>query len=508
MGFFRDNLLYIASLIIVTSVVFGNIFGNEFVWDDQFFITDWQAIRSWSSLPDVLAGALPPQFSGAFRPGLILLYLIYYQVFGTNPLGWHIQSVAVHVTNTLLVYFILKLLMRKNAGPFPFFGGVIFGVHPIHTEAVTYIAASINTVGVLFFLAAFLSYVKRRYVFALLLAIAAFFTYEFTLTLPVILLLYHWCMEKKKITDKKSIMSVLPFFAGVGGYVIARSFAIHTLSRGTYLLGSFYLTMLAMSKVFLAYIGLLVMPLFQSVNHTLPGGIVSGYYIDLKEAAVRNQSILDPETLAAIVMIGIIGVIGWKVRKKIPLASFGIGWFFITLLPASNIIPVQELMAERYLYIPSFGFLLAFLGCIRYGITLENNRIAKRMLVVGGVALIFLYSVLTIARNAVWATPITLWEDTVKKSPTGEIAYYNLGNAYREKGEFDKAIDAYRRAIANKPKSMGSFINMGTIYMERGEYPQALASFQSALAIDPRDPANRARVEAALEALGRTGYNK
>ncbi len=549
----NNRKIQILIIIVLTVIAYSNIFGNKFVWDDQFFIQDWQEIRDPNNWALMLTGAEPAQFSGAFRPGMSLSFWLFYQLFGQNLLGWHLQSLLIHLLCIVLIYFIISEIVnvipsetrnlsrmrvsnklrdfsvvslpQNDKRWIPFIVALLFGLHPIHTESVTYIDASVNNIGLAFFLGSFYLFLKGKLGWSGILGGLAFFTYEMTLSLPILMGLYLYLYRfrvKPGMTEWSRMVGVIRvvggYFAIAGVYLLIRVMTIHTVGRGGYPLDSFYLTMLTMSKVFIQYLWLLILPMNQTVNHTLPGGIISGYYIDLKSAAISAQSFWDPLVLGGLGILAGLGWLGWVMRKRQSLISFGIGWFLITLLPASNLIPVQEFMAERYLYLPSVGFLLVaaylifnlkfkifnqflrfkFLNTKNY---LEIRNYKLEILLIVLIALSFGY--LTYQRNQVWHDAISLWSDTVNKSPLSEIAYYNLGNAYRASGQQDLAIDSYKHAILDKPASMGSYINLGSIYFSESKLDLAENAFRGALQIDPNSATNYNNLGSVLTEEGK-----
>lgn len=132
----------------------------------------------------------------------------------------------------------------------------------------------------------------------------------------------------------------------------------------------------------------------------------------------------------------------------------------------------------------------------------ENSMKIKNLALIIVMVIAITYGYLTFQRNTAWQSNLTLWLDTTKKSPTSEIAHYNLGNAYYRRAESDKAIEEYRKAIANKPNSMGSYINLGAIYLEQGKLDLSLSAYQKALAIDPRSATNHNNVGAVYAEKG------
>jgi len=280
-----------------------------------------------------------------------------------------------------------------------------------------------------------------------------------TITLPLLLVLYEWIFRVSSVIPvytgiqrKKDwipafagmTQRVWPYFAGAAGFFVVR-FALGVgLGRGEYLAYSFFHTQLTMMKMWVKYLFLLVWPVTLSHNHTVVQGFEAFMTPYSDQAAILSQTILDPEILLSIGIIGGIGVIGGKMRKKMPILSFCIGWFFVSMLPVAYFFPQGTAIAEKYLYIASFGFVLA----VAWG--LGKIRGIRVIGVIGVIAL--LYGVRTIVRNADWRSPRTLWEYEARIHPDSELAYYNLGIIYGEAGEREKAVAAYSKAIDLKPQ--------------------------------------------------------
>lgn len=129
-----------------------------------------------------------------------------------------------------------------------------------------------------------------------------------------------------------------------------------------------------------------------------------------------------------------------------PLVSFGIGWFFVSLLPVLYIFPQGTAIAEKYLYTASVGFVLV----AGFFFTLPRVPRSLRIFIVG--LLVIFYGVRTFTRNFDWRSPIALWEHETVVHPQSELAYYNLGVYYTEAGERARAAAAYRKALELKPQ--------------------------------------------------------
>ena len=336
---------------------------------------------------------------------------------------------------------------------------------------------------------------KNLYYFASLFAfILALFSKEMAVTLPLVIILYDLCFKSK---DKAKVIYkqggyYLGFFLVLAFYLFVRFFVFfNPLKSLDYLGGSIYLTFLTMLKVFALYLKLLLLPI----------NLCADYVVKV------SSSPFEPLVAGGIGLLVILLIISFKLYKwersselgLSRLVSFAILYFFITLLPVSNIIPLGILMAERLLYIPSLGFCIVLAVILAKIPQLKIKRVGsdptKAPILMWGLtplksaSILFLillfYSITTINRNKIWANDFVLWEETVKNSPESFISHYNLGNKYRERGMYKRAIDEYGYAIALKPDSANAYNNRGTVYRERGEYEQAIKDYNKAIELEP-----------------------
>ena len=554
-------------ILFLTVLAYSNIFQNQFVLDDSTFVTDWEQIRSFKNVPDLLMGNVPPVHKGVYRPIRSLLYLFYYHLFGVNPVWWHLHSLLVHLFSTVLVFLIVEQICKtydvrfkkeenqeKNNTSYiihnksrlvAFITSLLFGLHPIHTEAITYIAASMEMTGVVFFFASFFFYLKatsnkqeaiRRKKLPLsllsyLFATLAFFTYEMTLTLPLLILLYEFTLGRfargpatssfppvlvrkdakaselravgspsKRVTPRFSIF-IIPYFLLATIYAFIRVFLVHATSRGDYLAYSFYHTMLTMIKVFIQYMQLLMFPYNISYLHELVPGFDSWmtHYNNLY--SILSQSLLDPPiVLGLLVIAGLLGV-AIVCLKRLPLISFCILWFFISLFPVSYIFPQGIALAEKYLYIPSFGFVLltgyviSKMYDLRFiptqsGFTNNTYYILHHRFLpkaIFGLVLIIssLYLYLTFTRNMDWKDSETFWLATLKEHPKSSLASYTLGTIYSSKHDNTKALEFYQKTIQIEPRFWEAHFNLGNMYFGINRFDEAKNEYEKVLTLNP-----------------------
>ncbi|MBI4691015.1 MAG: tetratricopeptide repeat protein [Nitrospirae bacterium] len=178
------------------------------------------------------------------------------------------------------------------------------------------------------------------------------------------------------------------------------------------------------------------------------------------------------------------------------LISFGIFWFFIALSVESSIIPRNDFILEHRLYLPSIGLIIAFSTAIFYFASRITHyasqtrllslisRLSVPLLLATAVIIL---SIATYQRNTVWQTEVSLWEDTVSKSPKKAQANFALGNAYHSIGHEDKAIVSYRIAIKSNPYYIAAYKNLAISYISQGLFDEAIEQFQTAMRFMPKD---------------------
>ncbi len=476
-------------VVAITILVYLNIFPNQFVIDDHIFIEQWKTIRDVRNIPQLIKGELPPPHGGVYRPVRSLLYLSYYHIFGTNPIGWHLHSIFVHIASTMLIYLIvekLPLFKKKNQQEFlAFVTSLLFGLHPIHTEAITYIAASMEMTGIPLMFAAFYFYLskhQKRTLLMALFALLAFLTYEMTLVLPILIVFYDFVFHR---LTKKNWLTVIKGYGPIVGSVLAMLFIrmvmLKITSRGDYLGYSFYHTMLMMPKVMVRYILLLIWPFNISYIHELAPGFESFMTHYSRIESILTQSIFDWNVLGSIgLLLALIGIAS-VVRKKYPVVTFGIGWFFISLLPVSYIIPQGIALAEKYLYSASFGFVL-LLGYICTVLYRNKYKIVVILIIT---LISVLYGYLTIRRNFDWRNEITFWQKVVAQHPQSAFGWYQLGVNLGQVTHLDEASQAYVRAISFEPQFYEAYFNLGNIFRQQKKKDQAQNMYELALKANP-----------------------
>jgi len=484
------NLLLIFIIITAGTIVYVNTFKNEFVWDDHIYIEENIPIKGFKYLPTFF---YTPTHGNLYRPLRELDKAAVYNFFGLNVFGYHLNSLLLHLGISVLAYLIIFKLTSKKL--LSFLSGLLFAVHPIHTERVANMTAGFDLIGALFLLLAILFYIiysknlKIRYLiysgFAYILALLGA---EEAAMFPLIILFYELIFGEKL---KKTTLKAKQFFAAciliTTIYFWIRFSIIKDIGRAAvYPGGNLFYTMLTMTKVFVKYILLLIFP----------------FNLNLEHFVAVEKSLSITVIFSAILLILFLACTLWLTfnsenrSNNFKLTAFMSAFYFITLIPASNVVPLFTFMAERYLYVPSIAFcvLLALLltkitrGSLLINILGGKSRTDKKNALIIGIILIAIivlsYSIGTISRNSDWRTDLLLWSKTYEDNPSSSRVANNLGQAYMESGRLDESSFYISRAIELDQTNQFAFNNLGVFYAKTGNYTNAITAFIEAIKIN------------------------
>lgn len=477
-------------LFLFSIIIYSNILNAPFVFDDFSSIVYNPAVKS---LKSALVGISENRYLGN------LSFAFNYAVAGLIPFGYHVTNVLIHAANALLVYSLITLTFltpalsgtRLSSRFIALATAFIFVVHPIQTQAVSYIVQRFTSLATFFYLLSLIFYVKARldfietknfsskrhlgyYFMAVFSAICAMKTKEIAFTLPFAVLLYEIYFFGNRGKIKQRILYLIPLFltllviplnmldltasSSVGDIVenfdnVTKDTWV-TLSRPEYLYTQF--------RVIATYLRLLVLPVRQNLDYD--------YH--------ASKAFFSGDVIVSFSFLVFLFVSALLLFKKNRLMSFGILWFFLTLSVESSIIPIKDVIVEHRVYLPSVGFFLVVMACLDQMISQQKVKISVIAL------LVLILSFFTYQRNTVWASEETLWKDVIAKSPYNARAYGSLGTVYKKRGEHDKALELYEKSMSLGKAFPEVFLHLGDIYYDRKEYDRAVQYLNEALKID------------------------
>jgi tetratricopeptide (TPR) repeat protein len=481
-------------ILVFIAILYFNSLGNQFTnWDDGMIYQN-PSIRNlnWEGIKKIFT----LEKGNTFQPIRMLSYAIDYHFWKLNPLGYHLTSIFFYFLTCMMVFLTLRQLsgnLRDRATPdshqrVAFFGALLFAAHPVHVEAVTWLAARKEVLQGFFFFLAFYLYLKGRekvgrrkilyFSMVLVSILLATLSKPAAVIFPGIILIYEITKRKEGLVSFfKShwlflglSLSVSIIFTFILMKVMLEAGGIKAY-RGDSFLSNFLVSL----YVFLQNIKLLIFTINYSAAYS--------FLVSMPVFCLKNI-ILILVTLSLFAF----GVLSLRWTKTI---FFSLFFFLITLLPYLNIIPISTLKADRYVFIASFSYVF-LLGIVfdRFYIY-QHKKLSEGFFKLLSITLfLFLlagYSWMTIRQNTLWENSYTLWADAVEKNPGSNTANALMGVVYMELGMDRDAVKHLEKAVQLLPYDYQSRNNLGIVYGRLDEPEKALKEFATAISLRPDD---------------------
>ena len=450
-------------LALIACVTYANALFGAFHFDDVLTILENPHLNWW----DTFVGHLEHMV----RPALYATFLLDRSLYGNNPAGYHLLNLLLHLGSGFLFYRILTRAATEETQYIPFWAALLFLIHPITTETVTYISGRASGLMAFFYLLAFFYYVKvsdqrdngnvrRLYLSG---AIAAYLlslgSKETAITFPLVLLLWDVLIRRLRGSSLRAaiLSSHLPFWIVL---LVAAGWAwshprYSDLARFSLQLRPLWDNFLSQAHAITYALLLFFCPWKQNFDHDLP----------------EFHSMFQwPLPLDLLLLFG--AIIGALVAmRRLPLVAFGTGWFFFQFLPTS-LIPRVDLLSERNLYLASIGLVLAIVVLCSHLMQWLTKVLPQPQSVRFGansvaLGLVLLLCFFTYQRNFLYRDQVSLWSDTVQKSPNKARPHNNLGHAYALQGDWDQAIEEFRIAARLDPDYALAQNNLRAAYLHQ-----------------------------------------
>jgi len=505
-------------ILLVGGLAYSNSFQVPFVLDDLDSI-----VRN--PLVENPGGFLPggPGYESIPRRWVVYLsFALNHHFGGLEVWGYHLVNLLIHLATALLLYALTLLTFRTphlassrlapQAPIVALLAALLFIAHPVQTQAVTYIVQRLTSLATLFFLAALVLYVVARlgaekrgegkgaWRTGLLLAAAAtaavlaMKSKEIAFTLPLAAALYEWCFFRG--AWQRRLLFLLPLLAtlliiplsiltgaGEAGTGVGEQLRAQTdIPRLHYLITQF--------RVIVTYLRLLILPINQNLDYDYP----------------LFTSLAHPQILGSLLLLALLaamavylhsrsGIIPTAAARKqqpaaaldpaLRLVSFGIFWFFLTLSVESSLIPIMDVIFEHRLYLPLAGLTPAFAVAALLISQKSKSFIHGRIPLLAAALIIGSMAAATWQRNQVWSSNVSIWQDTVQKSPQKARPWYNLGTHLDGDGKAQEAIPALTRAVILDPQHAEAWHNLGLAHLHVGRSEQAVPLLRNAVRLNP-----------------------
>jgi len=483
----RAGLVLAAVLVAAAALaVFAPTLGHGFVnWDDDAYV---YANPMFHPITAEGVGRIVSHFYYyAYIPVTLLSHAADVAIWGLNPRGHHATNILLHAANAVWVLLLGLLLLRAGPSPSALAGmslaALLFGVHPLRAESVSWISDRKDLLCAFFFLpalAAYIQYARRRgsgregswWVVTFLLFVLAVLSKSTAVVFPFLALLLDWLWLRRPgdaAGRARLLLEKIPFF------VVSLGIAALSLSQAPNALRAYAVSHLSVAEGYFFPFYSVIFALYKTL-------------LPVHLEPIYPRVALGPMIACAVLVAAITALTVWQAFRGRPGPA--LAWLGYLLLLLPNVFGLSSGMqpvADRYSYLSTIGFFLLLGAAVSWA--WERGGARRLAAVAGCGALIAASAAATLSQSAHWRSSISLWEYVVASSPPRPDyadAYLNLGTAYAQSGRNADARRVLGRAAAIDPGRADVLENLGVIQYGEGDRERAAASFRSATLADPR----------------------
>lgn len=526
----QSAVLVCVLIAVATWLVFGQTAGHDFVnYDDGVYVSQNAFVRSGLTWNGALWAFTQPHARN-WHPLTTMSHMLDVQLFGLEPAGHHLVNVLLHLTASLLLFFVLRRMTGSVWSSA--FVAAVFAVHPLRVESVAWIAERKDVLSGVFFMLTLLAYVRYvrnatrgRYITMSILFACGLMSKPMLVTVPILLLLLdYWPLNR--ITDLRSfgrmVLEKAPLFAMALAAALV-TFLIQKRSFGAIAPLPLAWRIENAAVSYILYLWQMIWPANLAVFYPHP----------------ENSRSAAEVAVAILLLISITSAVV-AFRQTRPYLLVGWLWYMSMLAPVIGIVQVGlQGHADRYTYLPQIGLYLALTWLI---VDLAAQvRFGRAILTATAVIVLTAFGVSAHQQVSYWRDSETLWTRTLAVTRNNDVAHTNLGIVRMERGQFDDAIaqfemalrihgndphphhnlsralthtdlgdafahkgssaDAighYRSAIALEPNYADAHYNLGSVLLQRGDLNGAIAEWEATLSIQPDDAEAHASLGNAL----------
>jgi tetratricopeptide (TPR) repeat protein len=481
----RRDLLWLAFIFIVVVVLYRISLSFGFVFDDHEQIVSSAAIRSWANARAAWTQHLWVESEVVamyYRPFFLLWCYLNFVAFRLQPFGWHLVAVLLHAVASCSVFLLARKLRMEHwvAG----IAALIFAVHPVHVEVVSWVSSSADALASVCFLLGFVAFLntleagRRRTLWwaaSLALVFCALFTKEFGVTFPGVVVAYCWIESRGQDLSRRlrnSVFAALPFVGLVAIYLGARAHALHGLApQVTHRSSAWLLTVPLVAERFLEI-------------QVFPIGLNAFYFIPYLRSGELSALWLPVLILAAA------GLLLYLACRKQGTLTFAFWWMVITLAPVLYLpaLPYAAYVRDRYTYLPSVGFAILVAMAFRR-IPLQTGERPYLLRTVAAAVLIMALGFDALLQQTYWANDMAIAYRGYLLSPKSVIAETYYAQQLRERGEYGRSLAVLNHASTQVTEGGTSYYllyySLALTYMKIGRFAESRAAFARAEALDP-----------------------
>lgn len=456
----RHEIFIIFIFLVVTGMVYSLSLKGEFLhMDDMAGVVESPLVEN-------------TQLAVQSKDIKSIVYSLIESVFGENPLPFHVFSIILHFINSVLIFYITKLLFGKKPA---FIAALLFIVHPANTEAVSWISASIYLFQAFFWLSAILFFTLSKEKNSPLLLISSYvmiYIYAFfiksawVVCIPLIITALDIFVINKNYDFKKAL-KVVPYYLAVIYYLIFNfggAYQSRITDLQTYYVGTQPQNrVVSILRVIYNSFGLYLFPYKLNI-----------LFGDFKLTPISTLLLFS--TLGMLIYLFVYFL---KNERKF----FGLlTCIYLSILPLFSPISIGLGYAERYFYLGTFFFSIL---AVLYVLRLEKLTKKKNLTLIIFSIVIILFSFRTMIRTLDWRNDRTIWTSAKAMSPKSFEVYNELGNVYYREDNLQEALKNYQEALKIRPKYPEVIHNIGLVYTKAGQMENAKSLFARSLQLNP-----------------------
>ncbi len=439
---------------------------------DDGLILDTPAIRAlmWENLRSLLT-----EFNRVnYIPVTMISFAVHYSVWGLDPFGYHLSNVLLHTVTAMLVFVFLSRI--APAAGAALLATLLFALHPVHVQTVSLAVERKTLLSGAFCLLTLVAYQRwkdsgRRwyYTASVLAFVVAALSKAMAVSLPPVLLLYDYAFVGGPVRWREKVpffgLAVAVSYAAVAGH--AHEGALIPPHGGTV-----FSHVLAVGRATLEYVTSLFVPL----------GLSPVYYYP-------RTTVYGPLNFLAVAVIVFVCAYVTVHRRRFGWSFFCLSWFVLMLLPESNVVPLAQLRADRYLYLPAVAFALwTAVGIERLPTSVAHGGRWHRPTHWLGFAAAAAFGVITFTSAGVWRDNVSAWTRVVERHPWCAVAHAMLGRAYYAQQDYAGAERAFRQALRFEIAPPEAHLYLGKVYAAHGLAEPAAMHLRRYVELAPTDP--------------------
>ena len=496
--FISSNLAVLGVFVVAAFASYFPVLNGPFLFDDEFFIEKNQSVKEFKIKEIYTTGVTQgANVNGNFyRPNQQFAFAVISKVFGQKPFVFHAFSILCHsIAAFLLFLFLAELTVRRNGS---LIAAALFLLHPVQTEAVSYISGLADPLSGIFLLSGLLFLAKgikenaelKWMLLSFLFFVFALFTKEnMVVFLPlamIVLLYFHFKQNAKQPTK---IWLWLGVFVALDITYLVLKFTVFkfgdeaglTSEKNLYT-DNLHVRIITFFNILPEYFRMFLFP--KNLNYEKP--------------YTAYTELLSMRVFISFIAISVLGYSVYIIKKN-PALFLGAAWFFAALGPFTGVVPLNSMYLEHWMYIPIIGLVILFALLYDY---LQKKGNQNMMLIVL-IPLILLLPIRTFSRNKEWANIEKFYLNELNYSQDAIRIYNNLGMFYAGKKQYSKAISYYQKAIKKWDNFPQPHHNIANIYLDMNRPEDALNELYNALRIDPNFLYSLDKLQLVYSAYGR-----